>query len=92
MVVIAIEEMQVCKENSILLFKDVPRDLDAIAKTFLVQDVTDVVFHCSHANIELRRDFFVSQTTRPRQGNTILCVLLVFHPENSQQPHQHLLS
>jgi hypothetical protein len=51
---------------------DITRDFDSIAKAFFVEYVTDVVLNCTHAYLELGRDFLVGQTARNGERDAIL--------------------
>ena len=53
------------------LFQNITGDFHAIAKTFLVQYVTDVVLYSPNADLEFRRNFLVTQTAGDREGHPI---------------------
>jgi hypothetical protein len=56
------------------LLQDVTRDFYAVAETFFIENVADVVLNSAHAYLELCGYFFVTQTARNGKRNTILSV------------------
>ena len=50
--------------RSRLLFENIARDLDAVAEAFLIDYVTDVIFHGTHADLQSAA---ISLLLRPRE-------------------------
>ena len=60
--------------SEIFLLKDVSGDLDAIAKAFFIEYVADVILDRPHADLQFRRDLFITQTARNSECHSIFSI------------------
>lgn len=61
-----------------VLLKDITRDLYAVAETFFVEYVTNVILNIPHADLELCGYFFVRQAARYGKRDPALSISQVF--------------